>query len=145
MEECVTAVPNQTAHHPSPMSAPSVLVVDDSPPTAKALARVLASAGYETTVAHSGSEALDYAKSIDFAAAVVDIHLGDISGLVVAQKLRERIGPSGTIIILSGDTSLETLNSLPHVGATYFFSKPVSATTLLERLKEWVPVAAAVE
>jgi len=64
-----------------------------------------------------------------------------MNGLVVAQKLRERIGPSGTIIILSGDTSLETLNSLPHVGATYFFSKPVSASKLVERLREWVPMA----
>ena len=139
----MTAVPNTHQADPLSPAAPAVLVVDDSPPTARALARILANAGYRSTVAHSGSEALDHAQRLDFAAAVVDIHLGDMNGLVVAQKLRERIGPSGTIIILSGDTSLETLNSLPHVGATYFFSKPVSATKLLERLKEWVPMTAA--
>jgi DNA-binding response OmpR family regulator len=139
----VTAVPNAPQAAPLTPPAPAVLVVDDSPPTARALARVLANAGYHSTVAHSGSEALDHAQHHEFAAAVVDIHLGDMNGLVVAQKLRERIGPSGTIIILSGDTSLETLNSLPHVGATYFFSKPVSATKLVERLREWVPMTAA--
>ena len=139
----MTAVPNASqAETLTPPNAPAVLVVDDSPPTARALARVLANAGYRSTVAHSGAEALDHAQRLDFAAAVVDIHLGDMNGLVVAQKLRERLGPSGTIIILSGDTSLETLNSLPHVGATYFFSKPVSATKLVERLREWVPMPA---
>src|SRR3954469_18824735 len=142
MEERVTTMPKRTDDHSVPPSAPIILVVDDSPPTAKALARVLASAGYGTTVPHSGSEPLDHAKAVGFAAAVLEIHLGDIGGLVVAQKLRERIGPSGTIIILSGDTSLETLNSLPHVGATYFFSKPVSASKLVERLREWVPMPA---
>jgi DNA-binding response OmpR family regulator len=71
-----------------------------------------------------------------FAAAVVDIHLPDLSGLVVSQKLREILGPQTPIIVLSGDTSMTTLNSLPHVGATYFFSKPVNASYLLERMKQ---------
>ena len=65
--------------------------------------------------------------------AVVDIHLPDMNGLVVSQKFRERLGPHAPIIVLSGDTSMETLNSLPHVGATYFFSKPVNSGQLLER------------
>jgi hypothetical protein len=31
---------------------------------------------------------------------------------------------------------MANLNALPHVGATYFFSKPVSSATLLERLRQ---------
>lgn len=119
--------------------APKVLVVDDSPPTARALARVLNGACYQTVISHSGTEALSVAEEHTFDAVVVDIHLGDLNGLVVAQKLRERLGPEATIIILSGDTSLETLKTLPHVGVTYFFSKPVNVQHLLERLREWVP------
>jgi DNA-binding response OmpR family regulator len=136
----LTAVPNAPQADVFAPTAPAILVVDDSPPTARALARVFINAGYRAVEAHSGAEALDHAQRQAFSAAVVDVHLGDINGLVVAQKLRERIGQAGTIIILSGDTSLETLNSLPHVGATYFFSKPVSATKLVDRLKEWVPL-----
>ena len=64
----------------------------------------------------------------------------DISGLVVSQKLREMLGPDVPIIVLSGDTSMQMLNSLPHVGATYFFSKPVNASQLVERMREWVPL-----
>ena len=123
---------------------PKILIIDDSEPTARALAALLRRASYDTTVALRGADGLDRARSQaeaggeGFAAAVVDIHLPDLSGLVVSQKLRELLGPQTPIIVLSGDTSMPTLNSLPHVGATYFFSKPVNANHLLERLREWV-------
>ena len=123
---------------------PKVLIIDDSEPTAKALAALLRRASYDTAVTLRGSDGLDRARAErsaggdGFAAAVVDIHLPDLSGLVVSQKLREILGPDTPIIVLSGDTSMPTLNSLPHVGATYFFSKPVNANHLLERLRECV-------
>jgi CheY-like chemotaxis protein len=113
----------------------TVLIVDDNEPTAKALAKVLGAAKFETAVYYRGGEAVEYAKSKSICAAVVDIHLPDLSGLVVTQKLRQHLGAAVPIIILSGDTSMETLNSLPHVGATYFFSKPVNSAQLVERLQ----------
>ena len=120
--------------------APTVLIVDDSEVTARALARILVAAKYETAVSLRGGEAVEYASNHPVDAALVDIHLPDLNGLVVSQKLRERLGPNTPIIILSGDTSMETLNALSHVGATYFFSKPVNSAQLVERLQEWVPV-----
>ena len=124
-----------------PQAAPRVLIIDDSAPTAKALAKILSNAAYETSISHSGGDAIERAATAGpFAAAVVDIHLGDMNGLVVAQRLRQILGEDATIIVLSGDTSLETLNSLPHVGVTYFFSKPVNSAHLVKRLHEWVPV-----
>ena len=123
-----------------------ILIVDDSEPTARALAALLAGNGYQTAVYHRGADALAGATSRveagdQFSAAIVDVHLPDLSGLVVSQKLRETLGPDVPIIVLSGDTSMPTLNSLSHVGATYFFSKPVNSNLLIQRLKEWVPTA----
>jgi CheY-like chemotaxis protein len=126
---------------PGPQAAPAprkILIVDDSKSTTRALSALLKSASYDTAVAHRGSEALDLARHADgYAAALVDIHLPDISGLLVAQKLRELLGPDVPIFVLSGDTSMQMLNSLPHVGATYFFSKPVNSAHLLERMAVW--------
>jgi len=48
------------------------------------------------------------------------------------------LGPQTPLVILSGDTSIQTINSLPHVGATYFFPKPIQGIQLVERLKEWI-------
>jgi len=119
-------------------SAISVLVVDDSPTIAAPLARLLKAEGFLPIVFHRGSAALDHALKYGFSAAVVDIHLPDMNGLVLTNKLRECTGPETPIIILSGDTSMATLNSLPHVGATHFFSKPVSGSHLIDRLRELV-------
>jgi DNA-binding response OmpR family regulator len=116
-----------------------VLVVDDSQPTARALATLLNAANYDATISYRGADAVEQARATPFAAAIVDIHLPDISGLVVSQKLRELLGPEVPIIVLSGDTSMQMLNSLPHVGATYFFSKPVNSHHLIECMREWVP------
>ena len=69
-------------------------------------------------------------------AAVIDIHLPDISGLILSQRLRELMGARAPIVVLSGDASMEVLNSLPHVGATYFFRKPVSGVMLLDHFRE---------
>lgn len=121
-----------------PTAAPTILIVDDNEPTARALAKVLGAAKFQTAVSFRGGDAVDYANSHPVDAAVVDIHLPDLSGLVVTQKLRERLGRETPIIILSGDTSMEMLNALPHVGATYFFSKPVNSNQLVQRLQEWV-------
>jgi len=117
-----------------------VLVVDDSVPTTRSLANLLRRAGFDPIVCNTGGEALAYA--IDSvappAAAVLDVHLPDINGLILTQKLRAKFGNDTPIIVLSGDTSMETLGTLPHVGATYFFSKPVSSAQLVERLNQCV-------
>ena len=113
-----------------------VLVVEDNPGVATALAAVIRRAGFDATACHSGAEAMSHLDIARPQAAVLDIHLPDINGLVLAHKLRDRLGGDVPIIIVSGDTSIETIKSLGHVGATYFFSKPVSPSVLVERLKE---------
>lgn len=113
----------------------TILIVDDNANVTKALVGLVQRAGYAAVGCHSGTDALNYVHTNRPAAAVVDVHLPDISGLVVAQKMRDLLGPEMPIIVVSGDTSMETLNSLSHVGATYFFSKPLSSASLLEHLK----------
>ena len=126
------------------LEGPQILIVDDNAATAGAMASLLGRHGYHTEVFHNGNSAIAYSAAHQTpAAAVVDVHLPDISGLILSHKLRERFGPDTPIIVISGDTSLETLGSLSHVGATYFLSKPVNTTHLVERLREWVPVGRA--
>jgi DNA-binding response OmpR family regulator len=128
--------PRQNVAAPAVGERSSVIVVDDSPLTAQSLARLLDASGYAPVVFSTGHSALDYAAANPpSAAAVVDVHLPDINGLVLSQKLRDRLGPDAPIIVLSGDTSMETLKSLPYVGATYFFSKPVNSGQLIDKLK----------
>jgi FixJ family two-component response regulator len=114
----------------------NIMIVDDSEALTRALAAVLKLAGYQPTTFANGQDALAHAEESKPAAAIIDIHLPDLSGLVLSRLLRARLGPEMPIIVLSGDGSMEVLNSLSHVGATYFFQKPVSADTLLNQLRE---------
>lgn len=115
-----------------------VLIVDDHPPVTRALSALLKRQGFECVSCHTGQDALVYSESATPAAIVLDIHLPDINGLLLAQMLRSRFGSEMPIIVVSGDNSMETIRSLQHVGATHFFSKPVNANALVERLKELV-------
>jgi CheY-like chemotaxis protein len=123
---------------PDARATRSILIVDDNETVTKALRHTLGNAGYAVHAFDSGLAALRHAAQERPDAAVVDIHLPDINGLVLTQRLRDLLGPDTPLIVLSGDTSMETINSLPHVGATYFFPKPVQGAQLIERLREWV-------
>jgi two-component system KDP operon response regulator KdpE len=123
---------------PDGQAARSIIIVDDNETVTRALRITLGNAGYVVEAFNTGLAALRHAAQSRPDAAVIDIHLPDINGLVLTQRLRDLLGPDTPLIILSGDTSMQTLNSLPHVGATYFFPKPVQGAQLIERLREWV-------
>jgi DNA-binding response OmpR family regulator len=124
---------------PRPPRGPtSILVVEDNESIAHALRLVLGRAGYDVTHFATGLDALRHVAEARPDAAIIDIHLPDINGLVLTQQLRDRLGDATPLLVLSGDTSIQTINSLPHVGATYFLPKPVQANNLLDRLKEWL-------
>jgi len=114
-----------------------ILVVDDNQVVARSLLILLRSEGFDPQVFQTGQAALDYSHENHVDAALLDIHLPDMSGLEISRQLRQNHGIDLPIIIVSGDSSLDTLRALPDVGATYFLSKPVNATRLLECLKEW--------
>jgi CheY-like chemotaxis protein len=120
-----------------------ILIVDDSLPTARALAELLIRNGFEVAVYTNGADALAYLEVGRPAAAVVDIHLPDISGLVISKHIRQQHGPNLPIIVISGDSSMANINSLQMVGVTHFYSKPVKASDLLRRLDELVRQQAA--
>lgn len=131
-----------TSSNGSPIESETIkkiLIVEDDVTAARALRRILTDAGYEPLICHGGVDALAAAKREMPAAAMIDVHLPDLNGLILAQQIRQIVGNDIPIIMVSGDTSMETLNSLPHVGATYFFSKPLNRNTLVERMREWVP------
>ena len=100
------------------------------------MSALLRNAGFDPIGCECGKDALERTNDFTPDAAVVDVHLPDINGLILAQKLRDRFGESTPIIVVSGDTSMETLKSLSHVGATYFFSKPINSGMLVERIRD---------
>lgn len=130
-----TPLSSTTAPAPA-IDSPRLVVIDDSPLITEALGRLLMIHGYDVVTFNASLPALDYVRANPVDGALVDVHVPDLSGLIVSQQLRALMGPDAPIIILSGDVSMEVLNALKHVGATHFFPKPLQPTMLLDRLKQ---------
>ena len=124
-----------------PHDKPTILLIEDDPSLGAAMAKFLQISGYTPTLCANGADALAAAEQSEPDAIITDVHLPDISGLVLLQKLREKFGPEKPIIVLSGDTSTEVLKSLSHVGATYFFNKPVNLANLKLALAKFMLTA----
>ncbi len=65
---------------PDGKPARRVLIVDDHPDAAQALAMLVRLLGYECMTATSGGEAIAHARATDFDLAIIDIGLPDVSG-----------------------------------------------------------------
>ncbi|MCE9658043.1 MAG: response regulator transcription factor [Burkholderiales bacterium] len=125
-------------------SKPTILLVDDDVALCTAVSEFLSQNGFATVVAYQGSSGLQKLDGQPVAAAIIDLHLPDMTGLELAEQLRGRLGEGLPIIVLSGDSSMDTLNSLAAAGATYYFNKPVNRHWLLQQLQSLLhPNAAA--
>ncbi|MBF0104015.1 MAG: response regulator [Deltaproteobacteria bacterium] len=80
---------------------PRILLVDDEKKFLDALADRLKLKGFEPLLATSGKEALELAKKHTIHAAVVDLKMPDMDGLVTITKLKE-IKPAIKTMLLTG-------------------------------------------
>src|SRR4051794_26993047 len=72
-----------------------VLIVDDHPGMASAVAATVRSEGYEVAVVHGGREALEYVRGRPVDLMVLDAMMPDVSGLDVLGELRRRGAAGG--------------------------------------------------
>lgn len=80
---------------------PRVLVVDDEPAVLRVASRVVRSLGFDTVEAGSLADAVRVATAERPDVALVDLHLGDASGMAVAQGMRAG-APGLPLVFASG-------------------------------------------
>ena len=113
------------------MSARRVLVVDDNPEAARALAALLELWGHQVFIAHDGRAALEQVRRLQPHVVLLDIGLPGMDGFEVAAQLRREPGQrSIRVISMSGlsreDDVLRALES----GVDQHLSKPVETQFL---------------
>ena len=111
----------------------SLLVVDDDGPFCDRLARALASRGFTARTAMSVAEALEAIKIAPPAFAVIDLRLGDGSGLDVMRALKaERADARG--VILTGYGAIAAAVMAVKIGAFDYIAKPANADDVVAAL-----------
>lgn len=105
------------------------LLVDDDTLYLEALRRALTRRGIECEIAADPVSALDVATRIAPDFALVDLNLGDASGLSLIEPLRA-IRADMRILLVTGYASIATAVEAIKRGADDYLPKPVSADTL---------------
>ena len=110
-----------------------LLVVDDDPVFAEALAQALRRRGHRVALAHDGETVLSLAAEGDFAAAVLDLRLAADSGLRLIAPLK-LARPELRILLLTGYASIATAVEAIKLGAVHYLAKPASVNEILAAL-----------
>jgi two-component system response regulator RegA len=104
----------------------SLLVVDDDAPFRQRLALAMERRGFEVTTADSMAAGIAEAKARRPAFAVIDLRLGDGSGIEVVSALRE-VRADARVIVLTGYGNIATAVAAVKMGAIDYLSKPADA------------------
>src|SRR4029077_5161741 len=120
-----------------PMKGKIVAVIDDDPEMRAAMACLLPAFGYSVNTFDSAETFLACASTCKAMCLVIDIQLGDISGVELAHQLRAD-GFAYPIIFMTGLDD-ELIQSQPAAaGCIAFLRKPFPANVLVDAIKKAV-------
>ncbi|MFB2553033.1 ActR/PrrA/RegA family redox response regulator transcription factor [Ensifer soli] len=112
---------------------PSLLIVDDDGPFVRRLARAMEARGFTVEIAESVAEGIAKAKANPPRHAVIDLRLGDGSGLDVIEAIRGRRDDT-RIIMLTGYGNIATAVTAVKLGAIDYLAKPADADEIFGAL-----------
>jgi CheY-like chemotaxis protein/anti-sigma regulatory factor (Ser/Thr protein kinase) len=112
-----------------------ILVVDDDRTTRHVLNKVLSGAGYATSVAKDGVEALKALRARRFDVLLLDVWMPRMNGLDLLSKLRnEKTRPR--VVVMTSDDAPETLLKAVREQAFKYVHKPVESGALLQTVRD---------
>ncbi len=116
----------------APRQAASILIVDDQQSTLTYVDRILSGAGYRTTLALHGLEAISAAAVCDrFDLLLTDVHMPDLTGPELVRELRKR-DPLLKVLYVTGCRDQLFTEKVTFWEEESFLEKPCSAASLLQ-------------
>ncbi len=112
-----------------------LLILDDDERFARRLARAMEDRGFLPTTAFSVAEGIALAKRQHLDYAVIDLRLGDGSGLDVVEALRE-LQPKARVVVLTGYGNIATAVAAVKAGAFDYLPKPADADQIEATLRQ---------
>ena len=107
----------------------SLLIVEDDTVFLGRLARAMERRGFTVSAAESVATGVAHARSARPGFAVVDLRLGDGSGLDVVSALQE-VRPDCRVVVLTGYGNIATAVAAVKAGAVDYLTKPADADAI---------------
>lgn len=115
-----------------------VLIVDDNQLVCWGLGRALSRRGIFNHAVENGTDAMFEVRRTFYDLVFLDIRLPDADGLDLLPEIR-RISPGTKVVVISSDSSEDTVRRARAAGAMRFMEKPYSSEQLLEVLEAAAP------
>ena len=109
---------------------PTIHLIDDDPSFLRAVARLLAVAGYDVRKFTAASEFLTQHREESRGCVLVDLRMPDMSGIELQEALAKTANPL-PVIFLTGHGDIPTSVQAIKSGAEDFLTKPVQKDALL--------------
>jgi two-component system response regulator RegA len=122
----------------TPAPGASFLVVDDDEIFCGVLTRALERRGFTVAAARSVPEAQRLIEKKPPEFAVVDLRIGNDSGLSLVRRLSD-VAPSARAVVLTGYGSIATAVEAIKLGALHYLTKPVEVDEILAALQGDAP------
>ena len=137
-----SARPQRPSREAMADSPSTILVVDDDRTFRRLMTSVLGRAGYSTTEAATGEEAVDLAHEERPAVVLLDIKLPGIHGYEICRELKETLGDDLPVFLVSGvRTEAYDRAAGLLIGADESLAKPVDPDELLALVRKYVSPA----
>jgi len=118
----------------------SVLVVDDDASMLKAMLRLLRQHGYESVPFETGRALRDHGHFDEAFCIILDVNLGDGSGIELRYQLTEQ-GIALPVIYITGNDSHATRMAALASGCVAYLTKPFTAQALIEPIEKAASIA----
>jgi CheY-like chemotaxis protein len=115
-----------------------IAVIDDNLSVLGAMGRLLGTLGYDTELYATAAEFLDPAVTTEAMCLIIDIHLGESSGIDLARHLT-KARFTIPIIFMSADVHESAARQAMEIGCVAFLRKPFTAEILIEALAKVPP------
>src|SRR5688500_15292784 len=110
-----------------------ISVVDDDPSVRRALRRLLRSFGFEVETFGSADEFFDCDWQREKECVILDIHLGEITGFELQQRIMDA-GLHQPIIFITAHEDEETFQQAMQAGAIAYLPKPFQDQSLMDAI-----------
>jgi len=124
-----TPIPAIAQLTPELKASMRILIVDDERTLRESCASVLQYEGYQVSLCSRGEEGKDLLTRTAFDIVLLDLYMGDVSGMVLLRACLEA-HPGTIVVMITGNPSLETSLEALRAGAWDYLPKPFSATHL---------------
>lgn len=123
----------------------SVLIADDDEVTCINTCKRLEALGIRTEWVTNGREALDraiamHASGEDYFAVIMDLKMPGLDGIETTRKIREKLGNTLPVILISAYDFSEYLEKATAAGVNGFITKPLFLSRLVSNLKQFLVI-----